>query len=131
MSVTIHLCLTPPVRGETTLCGQHLPGCQEILLDYRRGWEGTLQALLEAIPLEMTALRAGEAAALAALERYLDCLAEGLVSYIHVLDPETIYLSGGPCALGERFFAPLRRRVGELCFFSEFAQILPGEVPHA
>ena len=47
------------------------------------------------------AARAGEADAVAALDRYIDRLARGLASIINVLDPDVIVLAGGMSQIDE------------------------------
>ena len=131
MSIAIQLCLTPPVQGWVSLDEERFSGCEQILMDYPKGGQGTLAALLERmLPPQNTPAYPEEGQP---LTEYVEGLAQGLVCYIHTLDPEKILLSGGPCSLGAPFFTALQKRVGELCFFSEFAKILPAKegVAHA
>ncbi len=85
--------------GPTCYCGKQ--GCIETFLsgpglarDYAAG-EGS-PASPPASPEEIeTRAEAGEAAALAALDRYQDRLARGLAQVIDLLDPDVIVLGGG------------------------------------
>ncbi len=85
--------------GPTCYCGKR--GCIETFLsgpglarDYAAG-EGS-PASPSASPEEIeTRAEAGEAAALAALDRYQDRLARGLAQVIDLLDPDVIVLGGG------------------------------------
>ncbi len=85
--------------GPTCYCGKR--GCIETFLsgpglarDYAAG-EGS-PASPPASPEEIeTRAEAGEAAALAALDRYQDRLARGLAQVIDLLDPDVIVLGGG------------------------------------
>ena len=81
--------------GPSCYCGKR--GCIETFLsgpgltrDYAAG--GGRQASPEEIE---TRAEAGEAAALAALDRYQDRLARGLAQVIDLLDPDVIVLGGG------------------------------------
>ncbi len=85
--------------GPSCYCGKR--GCIETFLsgpglarDYAAG--GGPQASPPASPEEIqTRAEAGEAAALAALDRYEDRLARGLAQVIDLLDPDVIVLGGG------------------------------------
>jgi fructokinase len=81
--------------GPPCYCGKH--GCIEafvsgpgLALDYR------LTAGADALPAEIAdRANAGEAAALAALDRYEGRLARALATVINILDPDVIVLGGG------------------------------------
>ncbi len=85
--------------GPSCYCGKR--GCIETFLsgpgltrDYAAG--GGSQASPPATPEEIeTRAEAGEAVALAALDRYEDRLARGLAQVIDLLDPDVIVLGGG------------------------------------
>jgi glucokinase len=55
-----------------------------------------------------TAAAAGDADALALLDRYADNVALGLAALTNILDPERILVAGGVIALGDLLFAPVR-----------------------
>jgi predicted NBD/HSP70 family sugar kinase len=81
--------------GPACYCGQH--GCLETWLsgpglarDFQAAGGGDLSARAIAAGAER-----GDAACLAALERYEDRLARGLAQVINVLDPDVIVLGGG------------------------------------
>ena len=66
------------------------------------------------------AVRAGDAAAKAVLEQYLDYLVEGLANFINIFQPEVIALGGGVShGLDEELMATLQSKVLELCFGRE------------
>jgi fructokinase len=86
--------------GPPCYCGRS--GCVETFLsgpglsrDYGDG----------SVPADAIAVRAaaGEAAAIAALERYEERLARGLAGVINILDPDTIVLGGGLSNIGRLY----------------------------
>ncbi len=113
--------------GPTCWCG--LTGCLELYVS-GPAFERDHQAL-GGPPLRaeqvIQAARAGEAAAIQALDRYLDRLGRGLAAIVDVLDPDVIVLGGGmsnveelyerlPAAIEPRVFSdmfetPIRRAV--------------------
>ncbi|HEX4197336.1 MAG TPA: ROK family protein [Caulobacteraceae bacterium] len=83
-------------------CGK--PGCLEVYIsgtglktDYARGGE-TLDS-----PAIVAAARAGEAAATAALGRYIDRLARALAAIVNLVDPDAIVLGGGMSNVAELY----------------------------
>ncbi len=85
--------------GPACYCGKR--GCMETFLsgpglarDYAIAGGSTEPAPVSTEEIE-TRAEAGEAAALAALERYEDRLARGLAHVINLLDPDVIVLGGG------------------------------------
>jgi fructokinase len=86
---------TDELPGRLCYCGKH--GCVEtwvsgpgLALDYRERSEQELTA--QAIT---SAAGAGDAVALAVLDRYVDRLARALAGVINILDPDCIVLGGG------------------------------------
>ena len=66
------------------------------------------------------AMRAGDAAARAVVDQYLDYLCEGLANLVNIFQPEVIALGGGVShERDEDLLAPLQSRVLELCFGRE------------
>ena len=66
------------------------------------------------------ALRAGDAAAKAVVERYLEYLAEGLANFINIFQPEVIALGGGVShGLEADLLQALQTQVLEQCFGKE------------
>lgn len=95
--------------GRPCYCGKR--GCIETFLsgpglaaDYE---EQAGRALTPAAIADLAAT--GDAAANAALERYVDRLARGLATVINVLDPDVIVLGGGLSALDRLYDAVPRR----------------------
>lgn len=101
--------------GPACYCGRR--GCLEtwvsgtgLAADYERATGQPLSALDIAARAE-----AGDAAALAALERHEDRLARGLASVVNVLDPDVIVLGGGLSNV-VRLYGTLPERLGRWCF---------------
>jgi fructokinase len=89
--------------GPRCWCGKQ--GCHEVWLsgpgfaaDYERRTGGPLQA--EAV---IALMRAGDGAARAAFEAYLDRLARGLAHVVNLVDPDAIVLGGGLSAIPELY----------------------------
>ncbi len=101
--------------GELCYCGQR--GCIEGWLsgpaleaDYRRGAGAMLPASEIAAAAE-----AGEAQAMAALERYEDRLARALAHVVNLLDPDIVVLGGGLSRI-ERLYRNVPPKIGEWAF---------------
>jgi fructokinase len=84
-------------------CGKS--GCQELYLsgtgfaaDYRRSYGGALDG-----PAIIAAMRAGDAGAKAAFDRYLDRLGRGLAVVVNLIDPDVIVLGGGMSNVAELY----------------------------
>lgn len=104
--------------GPKCFCGQH--GCIETFLagpglirDYRLRTGDTDQAL-EGGEIARRA-QAGEAGAIATLERYFDRLARALAHVINVLDPDTVVFGGGVSKLAA-IYDELPRRLPAYVF---------------
>ena len=69
--------------------------------------------------------KAGDPAAKAVFDAYVDHLAAACVSVIHLLDPEVIAIGGGVSHAGDFLFEPLRAKTLEKCFFSSCGDIVP------
>lgn len=64
--------------------------------------------------------RAGDTAAKAVVEQYLDYLADGLANFINIFQPEVIALGGGVShEKEESLLIPLQERVSTMCFGRE------------
>lgn len=59
------------------------------------------------------AMRAGDEAGKAVVERYIDYIAIGTINVINALQPELICYGGGISNEGENILAPLRKRINE------------------
>lgn len=117
MSSLLTVRLAPPVRAELLLHGRIRTGLEQLPLFACAGEAGHLGAALEAAPLDAARILAGEAAAAEQLARYVRLLAQGLVSFIHIFDPELIRLGGVPAELGAPLLAALNPAVDTACFF--------------
>jgi len=99
------------------------PSLDALALEAARAGEGALTKVLEAGREPsgrdvVEAAAAGDAAALALIERYANRLALGVSNMIHTFDPDEIVIGGGVSAAGEMLLEPLKRAVAPL--------ILPG-----
>ena len=66
------------------------------------------------------AMRAGDAAGKAVVDRYLEYLADGLANFINIFQPEVIALGGGVShGLEDDLLLPLQETVLERCFGRE------------
>jgi fructokinase len=111
--------------GPPCWCGKR--GCLETFLSgpglQRDHIAATGETLAPAAIVDRAA--AGDAAALATLERYEDRAARGLASVIDLLDPDAIVLGGGMSRV-ERLYRELPRRLGSWVFCDRLATpILP------
>ncbi|HEX8232760.1 MAG TPA: ROK family protein, partial [Caulobacteraceae bacterium] len=101
-------------------CGRD--GCLETWISgpgFARDYQAATGDL--AAPPEIVArARAGDAAAGAALDRYIDRLARGLAVIADVLDPDVIVLGGGVSNIDE-LYARTHERVAEHVFSDAFA----------
>lgn len=62
------------------------------------------------------AAREGDAAARGALDYYIDCLAQGVISFINIYNPEKVSIGGGLSQAGDIIFDDLKRIVKEQAF---------------
>jgi fructokinase len=106
--------------GPRCWCGRH--GCMETWVsgtgfedDYHRHVGERLAA-----PEIVGMARAGDAAAKAALERYVDRLSRGLAMIADILDPEVIVLGGGMSNVDE-LYAELPSRIAAHAFSDVYA----------
>lgn len=113
----LSVCLTPPVRAELALHGRVRVGLERLPLIASAGEAGRFGAALESILLDADRIRAGEPAATADFARYAGLLAQGLVNFIHIFDPELISLADVPANLGAPLLAALDRAVDAACFY--------------
>lgn len=69
--------------------------------------------------------KAGDPAALAIFNEYVDYLAQGIASIAAILDPEVVALGGGVSLAGDFLYEPLRKKVKEKVFFRCEYDIVP------
>ena len=67
------------------------------------------------------AMRAGDAAGKAVVDRYIYYIAVGLINMINIFQPEILCVGGGICKEGETLLAPLRKYIDEEQF-SKFSE---------
>lgn len=67
------------------------------------------------------AMRAGDAAGKAVVDRYIYYIAVGLINMINIFQPEILCVGGGICKEGETLLAPLRKYI-EAEQFSKFSE---------
>ena len=70
---------------------------------------GSLDRVDGRTPFE--AMRAGDAAGKAVVDRYIYYIAVGLINMINIFQPEILCVGGGICKEGETLLAPLRRYI--------------------
>ena len=115
-----------PARGESGLpdtlcwCGRHR--CIETYLSGPGMAADHARVAGEALDAQQIAARAqaGDAAARATLDRYVQRLAAGLAGVVNVLDPDAIVLGGGLSNI-EALYAPLRQQLAEAVFSDHVA----------
>ncbi|PWL81853.1 MAG: glucokinase [Clostridia bacterium] len=113
------------VDGEPCSCGRR--GCWEayasatgLIRQTRRAMEehrdskmwniaGSLDKVDGRTPFE--AMRAGDAAGKAVVDRYIYYIAVGLINMINIFQPEVLCVGGGICKEGETLLAPLRKYI--------------------
>ena len=113
------------VDGELCSCGRR--GCWEayasatgLIRQTRRAMEehrdskmwdiaGSLDKVDGRTPFE--AMRAGDAAGKAVVDRYIYYIAVGLINMINIFQPEILCVGGGICKEGETLMAPLRKYI--------------------
>ncbi len=113
------------VDGEPCSCGRR--GCWEayasatgLIRQTRRAMEehrdskmwniaGSLDKVDGRTPFE--AMRAGDAAGKAVVDRYIYYIAVGLINMINIFQPEILCVGGGICKEGETLLAPLRKYI--------------------
>ena len=123
------------VDGEPCSCGRH--GCWEayasatgLIRQTRRAMEehrdskmwdiaGSLDKVDGRTPFE--AMRAGDAAGKAVVDRYIYYIAVGLINMINIFQPEILCVGGGICKEGETLLAPLRKYI-EAEQFSKYSE---------
>ena len=110
--------------GPACWCGRR--GCMELYVS-GSGFARDAGRPAEAV---VAAARAGEPAAVAALDRYVDRLARGLAVVCDILDPDVIVLGGGLSNVGElyaRLPAAIAPHVFSDCFATPVRQAVHGD----
>ncbi|MFE1951929.1 ROK family protein [Streptomyces sp. NPDC059524] len=97
--------------GALPLVGWHRAPAH--LTEYPRLPEGTPREQVGA--LVFTAARSGDPAALEAVDRFAQDLAEGIAALVLTVDPDLVVLGGGVSRSADVLMEPLRRHLDPLC----------------
>jgi len=65
------------------------------------------------------AMRMGDEAGTAVVDKYIKYLACGLANYVNIFQPEVLLIGGGICKEGETLLAPLRKLIAEEAYSIE------------
>jgi glucokinase len=119
------------VRPDGPACGCGARGCLETLASAsavaRRYGEATGQNGISAAEVAGRAA-AGDPAASAVWAQTVAALADGLVAYTSLLDPELVVVGGGLARSGEALLAPLREAVARRLTFQIPSRIVAAEL---
>ena len=69
--------------------------------------------------------KAGDAAAKAVLDTYIEHLSSACASVYNILDPEVLAIGGGLSAAGPFLFDPLQEKVSKKCFYATRGKLVP------
>ena len=69
--------------------------------------------------------KAGDAAAKAVFDTYLEHLSSACASVYNILDPEVLAIGGGLSAAGPFLFDPLQEKVSKKCFYATRGKLVP------
>ncbi|MEU8432586.1 ROK family protein [Streptomyces sp. NPDC029216] len=112
--------------GPACGCGQH--GCLETLASasaVSRAWAAASGDPDADAADCAKAVESGDARAEEVWLTAIGALADGLVTAITLLDPNTLIIGGGLAEAGETLFTPLRTAVGERVTFQRLPEIVP------
>ena len=68
---------------------------------------------------------AGDAAAKAVFDTYIEHLSSACASVYNILDPEVLAIGGGLSAAGPFLFDPLQEKVSKKCFYATRGKLVP------
>jgi glucokinase len=109
------------VRRKGGICGCGQRGCVETLASASavgRAWGGEASDCARAV-------EAGDPRAIAVWDDAIAALADGLVTGLTLLTPDTLIIGGGLAEAGDTLFTPLRAAVAERVTFQTLPQIVP------
>ena len=126
--------------GEPCTCGNH--GCMEaycaasaLTREGRRAMQAHPESMLAektgSDPAKITpklvtdCAKAGDPAATAVFDDYIEHLSSACASIYNILDPEVLALGGGLSAAGPFLFPPLQDKVSKKCFYSTRGKLVP------
>lgn len=115
------------VRRKGAVCGCGQRGCVETLASAAaigRAWGGDAAACARAV-------EQGDPRATAVWDDAIAALADGLVTGLTLLTPDTLIIGGGLAEAGDTLFTPLRAAVAERVTFQQLPPIVPADLGDA
>ncbi|KWT63319.1 ROK family transcriptional regulator [Streptomyces albus subsp. albus] len=125
-----HIVVRP--GGPECGCGQH--GCLETLASAAavgRAWAAACADPEATAADAAKAVESGDERALAVWQDAVDALADGLVTSLTLLDPDTLIIGGGLAEAGDTLFEPLREAVRARVTFQRLPLIVPAALGDA
>ncbi|MFJ6746674.1 MULTISPECIES: ROK family protein [unclassified Streptomyces] len=125
-----HIVVRP--GGRECGCGQR--GCLETLASAAaigRDWAAVCGDPQAGAADAAKAVESGDARARAVWQAAIDALADGLVTGITLLDPQTLIIGGGLAEAGDTLFTPLREAVSRRVTFQRLPSIVPAALGDA
>ncbi|MEU9124338.1 ROK family protein [Streptomyces sp. NPDC048506] len=125
-----HIVVRP--GGRACGCGQH--GCLETLASAAavgRDWAAICGDPQASAADAAKAVESGDERARAVWRHAVDALADGLVTGLTLLDPQTLIIGGGLAEAGDTLFAPLREAVRRRVTFQRLPSIVPAALGDA
>ncbi|WP_329147787.1 ROK family protein [Streptomyces sp. NBC_01456] len=113
-------------------CGQR--GCLETVASAAavgRDWAAACGDPLAGAADAAKAVASGDERARAVWHRAVDALADGLVTALTLLDPQTLIIGGGLAEAGDTLFTPLREAVRRRLTFQRLPSIVPAALGDA
>jgi glucokinase len=115
------------VRRKGAVCGCGQRGCVETLASAAavgRAWGGDAAGCARAV-------EKGDPRAIAIWDDAIAALADGLVTGLTLLTPDTLIIGGGLAEAGDTLFTPLRAAVAERVTFQKLPPIVPADLGDA
>jgi glucokinase len=115
------------VRRKGAVCGCGQRGCVETLASAAavgRAWGGDAAGCARAV-------EEGDPRAIAIWDDAIAALADGLVTGLTLLTPDTLIIGGGLAEAGDTLFTPLRAAVAERVTFQKLPPIVPADLGDA
>nr|WP_030991176.1 ROK family protein [Streptomyces sp. NRRL S-1813] len=125
-----HIVVRP--GGRACGCGQR--GCLETLASAAavgRDWAAVCKDPQASAADAAKAVESGDERARAVWQNAVDALADGLVTGLTLLDPQTLIIGGGLAEAGDTLFTPLREAVRRRVTFQRLPSIVPAALGDA
>ncbi len=125
-----HIVVRP--GGRLCGCGQH--GCLETVASAAavgRAWAEACGDPAAGAADAAKAVESGDPRAAAVWQEAVDALADGLVTGLTLLDPQTLIIGGGLAEAGDTLFVPLREAVAARVTFQRLPSIVPAALGDA